>query len=123
VYWWYFPPDCLERFRIAELCDERSLTLQHSPSGRVCLYHGMAKTLSERVKWHAAQKLSLGALKSGFLSTFRLSLLALNDYDFLAGQREIDAFMDVLEIRWQTFPTAVEALSFEGRELAGGSSS
>jgi predicted GIY-YIG superfamily endonuclease len=27
---------------------------------RVCLYHGVAKSLSERVEWHAAQKLSLG---------------------------------------------------------------
>jgi len=79
----------------------------------------MATSLAERVKWHAAQKLTPGALRSGFLSTFRLTLLVLNDYDFARGATDIDAFMDGLEIEWQQFPTVREALAAETLELAG----
>lgn len=119
VYWWYFPTSCLQRFRISELCSESALQLRRSPEGRVCLYHGMAKSLAERIEWHAAQKLSLSSLSSGFLSTFRLTLLALNDFDYVRGAAEIDAFMDGLEVQWRVFPTEAEALAAEGAELAG----
>ncbi len=120
VYWWYFPPDCLEKFRISEFCPGDSLKLHRTDDGKVCLYHGMAKSLSERIKWHAAQKLSLGALSSGFLSTFRFTLLALNDFDYLSGSGEIDAFMDGLDIRWQTTPTEAAADAAETTELLHG---
>jgi|SRR5581483_7620090 len=119
VYWWYFPRSTMQRFRIAELCPGPALNLRASPEGKVCLYHGMAKSLSQRVEWHAAQKLSLGALSSGFLSTFRFTLLALNDFDFLRGAADIDAFMDELDIEWRAFPTVGEALAAEKAELAG----
>lgn len=121
VYWWYFPRECIDGFRIAEICNLNALQLRPSPDGsKVCLYHGMATSLAERVKWHAAQKLAIGALRSGFLSTFRFTLLALNDFDYLTGEREIDAFMDLLDIEWMPFPTVADAAAAEARELLGG---
>ena len=119
VYWWYFPRECVTRLRIGELCDVAALNLRASPSGKVCLYHGMAKSLAERVEWHAAQKLGLSALRSGFLSTFRLTLLALNEFDYLRGAAEIDAFMDELEVEWRIFPAEQAALAAEAAELTG----
>jgi hypothetical protein len=121
VYWWYFPRSAVQRFRISEFCREEALKLRASLDGKICLYHGMAKSLSERIEWHAAQKLSLGALSSGFLSTFRFTLLALNDFDFLRGAADIDAFMDGLDIEWRAFPTVAEAIAAEAAELAGAS--
>jgi hypothetical protein len=118
VYWWYFPRNALERFRVNELCGS-SLNLRASPTGAVCLYHGMAKNLAERIEWHAAQKLSTSSLSSGFLSTFRLTLLALNDFDYTHGSSEIDAFMDALELEWRVFPSEADALAAETTELAG----
>ena len=38
VYWWYFPQDCLEKFRISEICGKTSLNLRRSSDGKVCLY-------------------------------------------------------------------------------------
>src|SRR6516164_3946778 len=119
VYWWYFPERCLEQFRIHELCAPARLRLRRSPSGRVCLYHGRAKSLAERIEWHAAQKLSLGSLKSAFLSTFRLTLLVLNNFDYTRGANEIDTFMDSLEVDWRVFATEAEARGRESAELAG----
>ncbi len=66
------------------VCDVAQLRLRVAPDGKVCLYHGMANNLAERVEWHAAQKLTLKCLQSGFLSTFRFTLLALNDFDYLS---------------------------------------
>ena len=79
----------------------------------------MAKSLAERVEWHAAQTLGLSALRSGFLSTFRLTLLALNGFDYLRGTAEIDAFMNELEVEWRVFATEEAALAAEAAELAG----
>jgi hypothetical protein len=119
VYWWYFPPESVQRFRIAELCSLAALNLRISQSGKLCLYHGMATSLAERIEWHAAQKLGMSALRSGFLSTFRFTLLALNGFDYLAGAPEIDSFMDGLEIEWMSFPTVADAIAAESRELLG----
>jgi hypothetical protein len=119
TYWWYFPIECLERFRIIELCALEVLNLRRSPSGKVCLYHGMATNLAQRVKWHAAQRLTLGALRSGFLSTFRFSLLALNEFDYLAGEAALNEFMDGLAFDWQAAKTVEDAEKAEAAELAG----
>jgi hypothetical protein len=120
VYWWYFPQDCLGKFRISEFCRRDSLTLRHSEVGKVCLYHGMATSLAERVEWHAEQKLRMSALRSGFLSTFRFTLLALNDVDYMVGDRVIDAFFDTLDIEWVPYPTVADALAAEAHELLVG---
>lgn len=119
VYWWYFPEECLDRFRIREFCPEEALNLRRSPEGKVCLYHGMATSLAQRTEWHAAQSLRLGALSSGFLSTFRFTLLALNNFDYLAGSAEIDRFMDGLDIAWQSALSVADADAIERAELAG----
>jgi hypothetical protein len=120
VYWWYFPEESIEKFRVGEFCRVASLVLRRSPTGKICLYHGMARSLSQRVAWHAEQALRISALKSGFLSTFRFTLLALTDFDYSAGAGAIDAFMDELDIEWETFPTPEEATAAERRELHGG---
>lgn len=117
VYWWYFPRGELGRLRVAELCDVPQLQFRLTPDGKVCLYHGMAKNLAERVKWHAAQKLTLKCMQSGFLSTFRFTLLALNDFDYLDGSSQIDDYFDSLSISWQPANSRGEALALERGEL------
>ena len=119
VYWWYFPRDAIDHLRIAELSDVSKLQLRHAPDGMVCLYCGMANNLAERIEWHAAQKLTLSALRSGFLSTFRFSLLALNDFDYLQGGRQIDEYCDGLSIAWREAVTRGEASQLERAELLG----
>lgn len=119
VYWWYFPRSSLAHLRITELSDVTKLRLRETPDGKVCLYHGMANNLAERVAWHAAQKLALGALQSGFLSTFRFTLLALNDFDYLKGAEEINEFFDGLSVAWQVARTRDEAETMELAELSG----
>jgi hypothetical protein len=118
VYWWYFPESALEQFQIAKWCKPASLRLRWSEEGRVCLYHGMATSLRQRIQWHAAQALSISALRSGFLSTFRFTLLALNGFDYMAGTSGIDRFMDGLDVLWQTLPSVHAAKEQELRELA-----
>ena len=119
VYWWYFPRIELDHLGVAELCDMPRLQLRLAPDGKVCLYHGMARNLAERVKWHAAQKLTLECLQSGFLSTFRFTLLALNDFDYLGGSSQIDDLFDSLSISWQATRSRDEAKALERRELQG----
>ena len=119
VYWWYFAPTELDRLRVSELCDVDQLRLRVAPDGKVCLYHGMANNLAERIEWHAAQKLSLKCLQSGFLSTFRFTLLALNDFDYLGGSNQIDDYFDTLSVSWQAANARDEAESLERSELQG----
>jgi hypothetical protein len=119
VYWWYFPLTALERLRITELCNVVQLQLRRTSDGKVCLYHGMANNLAERMEWHAAQKLTLKCLRSGFLSTFRFTLLALNEFDYLKGTRQIDRLFDGLSVSWQATDTRKEAEALERAELQG----
>lgn len=117
VYWWYFPRNELDRFQIAKLCEVTNLRLRSAPDDIVCLYHGMANNLAERVEWHAAQKLTLQSLRSGWLSTFRFTLLALNNFDFLAGSDQIDSFFDSLSVSWKKADSREEAKTMENMEL------
>ncbi len=119
VYWWYFPQSCLDRFQITKRCGADGLCLRRAAERKVCLYHGMATSLRQRVAWHSEQELTLSALRSGFLSTFRFTLLALNGYDYSAGAKEIDRFMDQLAISWKLLATAIEAKSAEAEEIGG----
>ncbi|MEZ5645024.1 MAG: hypothetical protein R3E99_07715 [Burkholderiaceae bacterium] len=119
MYWWYFPRTALDHLRIAERSDVSKLRFRYALDGKVCLYHGMANNLAERVKWHAAQKLTLSALRSGFLSTFRFTLLALNDFDYLQGAKQIDGFFDGLSVAWRATATRDEAKEMERTELQG----
>ena len=95
------------------------LRLRVAPDGKVCLYHGMANNLAERNKWHAAQKLSPKCLRSDFLSTFRFTLLALNDFEYLGGSTQIDGYFDSISVSWQAANTRDEAESLERSELQG----
>ncbi len=117
VYWWYFSRSALIDLRIAKLCDIGKLRLHSAPDGKVCLYHGMANNLAERVRWHAAQKLTLKTLHSGFLSTFRFTLLALNDFDYLQAADQIDRYFDCLSISWRVASTREGAKEMERAEF------
>lgn len=119
VYWWYFPESALDKLQIARRCQLDSLRLRRSEDGFVALYHGIAKSLSQRIEWHAAQALRISALKSGFLSTFRFTLLSLNDLDYLAGSETIDRFMDGLDVVWEALPSIQAAEEREKKELSG----
>ncbi|MDB6006762.1 MAG: hypothetical protein JWR15_3749 [Prosthecobacter sp.] len=79
----------------------------------------MANNLAQRLEWHAAQKLTLKCLQSGFLSTFRFTLLALNDFNYLSGSAQIDDFFDCLSFAWQTADTRDEAEALERSEIQG----
>ncbi|MFZ6771570.1 GIY-YIG nuclease family protein [Undibacterium sp. SXout7W] len=119
VYWWYFPPTALEQLRISEFCNVEKLKLRTALDGRICLYHGLAKNLAQRVEWHAAQKLTFSCLESGFLSTFRLTLLALNEIDYSGGDVEINNYFDDLSLSWKSTNTREEAELIERSELHG----
>ncbi len=119
VYWWYFPESDLDRFRITELCQMSALRLRRSQDGKLCLYHGMAENLAQRIAWHAEQDLTVQALRSGRLSTLRFTLLALNGFDYLAGRQEIDRFMDRLSHSWMETASTVEADAIESSALKG----
>ena len=108
-----------DELKINEFCDTESLTLRRSANGKVCLYVGVASELRERTEWHADQPLSQSALKSGFLSTFRKSLLALNWIEYTTGFDEINRFMDRLDIAWQTTADLPTAKQIESAEING----
>jgi hypothetical protein len=118
VYWWYFPESCLVDFKLAQYCDLSQLVLRQTEDGLFCLYHGCASNLRQRVKWHAAQKLRQSALKSGFLSTFRFTLLALTGFEYASADAAINRFMDGLQIHWEPFDSKVEAKKAESVEFA-----
>jgi len=120
VYWWYFPSECIESLGIARYCNMSTLRLLSDASGNLCLYHGIANSLSQRIQWHAEQRLDASAMRSGFLSTFRFTLLALNDFDYMLGDAEINAFYDRLNVRWQITSTREEALAIESANLSSG---
>lgn len=119
VYWWYFPRVALDHFRISEFCDIEKLLLRAAPDGKVCLYHGLAKSLAQRVEWHADQKLTLSCMQTGFLSTFRFTLLALNDFDYSEAEAKINSYFDDLSVSWRATTTREEAEFVERGELNG----
>jgi len=117
AYRWYFPAECLETLKIAAYCDLDRLNLHQTDDGMVGLYFGIASNLSQRVKWHSAQALRLSALSSGFLSTYRFSLLALTETDYFTGGDQINQFMDKLKISWVKTSSKDEAKLIEDAEL------
>ncbi|WP_442481455.1 GIY-YIG nuclease family protein [Aeoliella sp. SH292] len=119
IYWWYFPKRCITQFQMTDYCDTKNLHLRTSASGKVCLYVGIATSLRQRVAWHAAQPLRQSALRSGFLSTFRNTLLALNSIDYATGEDRINKFVDTLEIEWIETVDLDTAKQLEVSELIG----
>ena len=119
IYWWFFPEICLEDLGIRELCDMDALKLRRSADGKLCLYVGVASSLRQRVKWHADQPLTASALDSGYLSTFRKTLLALNRIDYETGFDEINRFMDGLDVSWLKTEDKRSAEQIETAELDG----
>jgi hypothetical protein len=119
IYWWYFPESEMAQLNLHEYCNVETLDLRAAPDGKICLYHGLASDLWQRVAWHAAQKLTPSALRSGFLSTFRLTLLALNNFEYLNGVERIDRYFDGLSILWRSTQSRAEAAALEMAELSG----
>ena len=76
--------------------------------------------MRQRIKWHAEQPLRQSALRSGFISTFRKTLLALNEIEYATGFEKINQFMDGLDLHWQVTPSLDAAKALETEELAGG---
>ena len=119
VYWWYFPEHCITDFGISMYCDTSELRLHRAKSGKVCLYVGVATDLNVRVEWHADQPLTNSALKSGFLSTFRKTLLVLNRIEYPTGFDAINRFMDTLDITWMPTRDLKSAKAIEAAEING----
>jgi len=122
-YRWYFPEPSLRPLGLETLPQQAELKLhliEHNGMLYYGFYFGIAKSLRERVTWHSAQPLKRSALKSGFLSTFRFSLLALLDLEYSeSGQRALDDFMNHLFIEWTETSTKAEAEAVERAELRG----
>ena len=89
VYLWYFPPKQTTEFLQKLDLEAGDLNLQ-SKGGKFPIYCGIAKNLRQRLAWHTSQRLSASALKSGYLSTLRLTLLALIDKPYFASETEIE---------------------------------
>jgi len=120
VYWWYFPTTSLLDLHVDRYCRADRLNLLREEPDMVCLYHGIATNLSQRIAWHAEQRLDSGAIRSGFLSTFRFSLLSLLDVDYFGGDAEINRFFDTLCVRWEVCSSKAEAEAIEARNLSSG---
>jgi hypothetical protein len=70
--------------------------------------------------WHSAQKLTLSNLRSGFLSTFRLTLLALTQLPYdNKGAQKLNQFMDTLSVAWSPTKSYDDAEAIEFQELNG----
>lgn len=120
VYWWYFPHRYLELLGIASYCDPDALQLRPAGNGKICLYVGIAKSLRERIEWHAAQHVNQSALRSGWLSTLRFSIMALAKLNYHSGDAEINCLMDELDVSWTSTQGVPEAETIESAELCGG---
>jgi hypothetical protein len=120
VYRWYFPPEALHKLRIAEFVPVARLHLRIAPNGHMCLYHGMANSLSQRIQWHAAQRLARSGMESGFLSTFRFTLLALHNFDYWHDEDRLNAEFDQLWVDWQPADSRAHALELEHQEFRSG---
>lgn len=120
VYWWYFPQRYLELLGIAHHCNSEALQLRPASNGKLCLYVGIAKSLRERIEWHAAQNVNQSALRSRWLSTLRFSIMALAKLDYDSGDAEINRLMDELDVSWTSTQGEPEAEAIESAELCGG---
>lgn len=119
IYWWYFPKRDAESLLSPLLSKSQiaALNLRQSNEGKLCLYCGMAGDLRGRARWHAAQGLTRSALDSRFLSTLRLTLLALTNLDYRKAEPQINDFIDRVTLEWTPFGTRVEAQHRESREF------
>lgn len=120
VYRWYFTPEALHKLRIAEFAPAARLHLRTAPNGHICLYHGMANSLAQRIKWHAAQRLARSSMESGFLSTFRFTLLALHQFDYWHDEERLNAEFDQLWVDWTPAESRPHALELEHQEFQSG---
>jgi hypothetical protein len=120
VYRWYFPPEAIHQLKIDEYAPVYLLKFRTAPHGHVCLYHGMANSLAQRIQWHAAQRLARSSMASGFLSTFRFTLLALNEFDYWQDEEKLNAYFDQLWVDWQPAESRPHALELEHQEFRSG---
>ena len=121
VYWWFFPQSLVSDCGLSDYCDLAELNLRGNELGQFCLYHGLARNLSQRISWHADQELTQGALRTGFLSTFRFTLLSLFQIEYYDGKNSIDSIFDQLSVSWQVTSSKEEAKTIEEQELRGNS--
>ena len=65
------------------------------------LYVGISKDLLGRIKWHATQKHSASAVKSGYLSTLRQSVSALLGKDQSKSEKCVSAILEQCYWEWE----------------------
>jgi hypothetical protein len=58
------------------------------------VYIGSAKSIHQRLNWHAFDKHRISAIKSGFLSTLRQTLSALLVGDMINAEEKVNDFMN-----------------------------
>lgn len=85
------------------------------------LYFGIAggkSGLLGRIKWHVCQKHTESTVKSGYLSTLRQTLCAINGYDMSKGESITNAFIDGnCYWEWKYTESETDAETIEKNEL------
>ncbi len=116
VYRWYFNKEFLDILN--------QVGLPQNPNGKIlekeslfCYYIGIAETLNQRFLWHLEQKNTINALSSGFLSTFRRTLLAVLGIEYNNSDEALNAFMREWHIEWKANENKDEAIAIEHAEL------
>lgn len=120
VYCWFFPTTELDNLMVSQFTKIEDLRIFSARNGFKCLYHGLANNLRQRIEWHADQELTKSVLASGFLSTFRLSLLALNDFEYGSGNEIINEYLDELFVSWDVAKTRMDAAKRERERFQSG---
>ena len=121
-YTWYFEPKIAKGLLKTLNLKAESLDLKTADNGYLALYCGIAKDLKQRVDWHASQSLNFSALKSGFLSTLRFTLLALTNspYNHPRTESKLNRLLDSCLFQWQATKSKKDAEAVEQTTLQRG---
>lgn len=83
------------------------------------LYFGISKNIRERIRWHITQSHTPSSVKSGYISTLRLSLSALLGICATQSEEYINKFIDeYCIIEYKPFDTIEKANKLEKQELS-----
>ena len=101
--WWFTEKDTqlLMKPFGNKLCWNRIVQRKIDGATYYALYAGISKDLLGRIKWHATQKHSASAVKSGYLSTLRQSVSALLGKDQSKSEKCVSALLEQCYWEWE----------------------
>ena len=103
VYRWWFTEEDTQLLMKSfgnNLCWNRIDQRKIDGATYYALYVGISKDLLGRIKWHATQKHSASAVKSGYLSTLRQSVSALLGKDQSKSEKCVSALLERCYWEW-----------------------